>query len=180
MNRLLFILLVQIPIFLSAQNRLQFVGENIDFEINTSRFSTNGIYIFTNPSSHKIEQTILFPFSEEADSIQVRRVYNLSTSQNLDFQMVDKGIVFKVFVETEDTVAINIYYSQTTELENTYVLKSTQTWGEPLQSAKYSLTYDESVVIDSLSYKPDSKEGNVYYWNKSEFLPNEDFKILIK
>lgn len=172
--------MIQIPIFLSAQNKLQFVGECIDFDINPSRFTTNGIYIFTNSTGHEIVQTILFPFSDDADSIQVKRVYNLSTSQNLDFQMVSKGVVFKVFVETEDTVAINIFYSQTTERENTYVLKSTQTWGKPLQTAKYSLTYDELVSIDSLSYKPDSKEGNVYYWNKNEFSPNEDFKILIK
>jgi hypothetical protein len=180
MNKFLLILLIQIPILLSAQNKLQFIGENIDFEINTSRFSTNGIYNFANATNQEINQTILFPFAHGADSIIVKRVYNLSYNQNLSYQMVGEGITFNFFVLPGDTVAVNISYSQATELENIYVLKSTQTWGEPLQTAKYSLTYDESVGIDSLSYKPDYKEGNVYYWNKKEFFPNEDFKILVK
>jgi hypothetical protein len=78
------------------------------------------------------------------------------------------------------TVKVNIAYSQKTVKENIYILESTQTWGRALKRADYSLTFDTSVQIDSLSLKADSFTNNVYFWNKQDFYPNENFKVWIK
>jgi len=162
-----------------AQEKLQFVAERIDFEINSSRFTTNGIYFFANNCNREINQTIFFPFGQGADSIQVKRVYNLSQNLQLDYQQNNKGFTFKINVLPHDTVGVNIAYSQQTKPVNVYVLKSTQTWGKALQTAKYSLTFDDTVVIKNLNYPPDKKIGKVYYWNKTDFFPTEDFIITI-
>jgi len=180
MNKsLLIILFLQIPSLLLAQDKLQFVGERIDFEINSSRFTTNGIYFFANSSKREIHQSIFFPFGQGADSIQVKRVYNISKDTKLDYQLYNKGFTFKINVLPYDTVGVNIAYSQQTKPVNIYVLKSTQTWGKALQTAKYSLTFDNSVEIIKLNYQPDKKIGKVYYWNKTDFFPAEDFIITI-
>jgi hypothetical protein len=180
MSRLILALFFIIPINLLAQKSLGFIGERIDFAINCDRFSVNGIYYFSNNSDQEINQPILFPFSKNTDSITVTRVFNLTYSENLSFQKLDNAVVFKVLVLPKDTVIVNIAYSQTTVKENIYILESTQTWGKALKRADYSLTFEPSIQIDSFSLKPDSLTGNVFYWNKQEFYPKENFKVWIK
>ena len=179
MNRLILILFCAIPLKLMAQQKLEFIGERIDFAINSERFTINGIYYFANNSQQEIKQTILFPFANNTDSIDVRRVYNLTHSKNLSYQKLENAIAFKVLIPPKDTVKVNIAYSQKTVTENVYILKSTQTWGQALKKANYSLTFDRSVQIDSLSLKPDHLDNNVYYWEKQDFYPKENFKIWI-
>jgi len=180
MIKKLLLIFIQLPIVSVAQDNLQFIGEKIDFNINYSRFSTNGIYIFVNNTEHEIRQTILFPFSQEADSVSIKRVYNLSYAQNIQFKQNDNSILFPINIFSKDTVKLNISYTQKTSIENIYILESTQAWNKPLQKAEYSLTCDDTVVIDSLSLKQDTIVGNVYYWTKTDFYPTDDFKITIK
>jgi len=180
MTKLITLLLFSIPINLLAQRELQFVEERIDFTIDKKFFSVNGIYYFLNNSDKELRQTLLFPFSINTDSLFVKRVYNLTYPENLNIQKLDNAITFKLHVLPRDTVKVNIAYSQKTLKENIYILESTQHWGQALERAYYSLTFDTSVRIDSLSIKPDFLDNNVYYWKKKDFYPNEDFKVWIK
>ncbi|MEA4841127.1 MAG: hypothetical protein VB110_09005 [Bacteroidales bacterium] len=180
MIRLITILSFFIPINLLAQQKLQFIGERIDFAINKERFSINGIYYFLNNTEVAIRQNILFPFPKEADSLIVKRIYNLTYSEKLSFQQLNNAVAFKIVVLPKDTVKVNIAYSQNTDKENIYILESTQTWGKALKRADYSLTIDTSVQIDSLSLKPDSLINNIYYWDIQDFYPNNNFRVWIK
>jgi hypothetical protein len=163
-----------------AQQKLQFIGERIDFAINKERFSINGIYYFLNNTEVAIRQNILFPFPKEADSLIVKRIYNLTYSEKLSFQQLNNAVAFKIVVLPKDTVKVNIAYSQNTDKENIYILESTQTWGKAMKRANYSLTIDTSVQIDSLSLKPDSLINNIYYWDIQDFYPNNNFRVWIK
>lgn len=180
MIKLIAILLLNLPIGLMAQQRLQFVQEKIDFAVSNERFSVNGIYYFNNDTEAEIKQTILFPFAKGADSLIVKRIYNLSFSENLSFQELTDAVAFKIIVPPKDTVMVNIAYSQSTDKENVYVLESTQTWGKALQRADYSLTVEPSVRVDSLSMQPDSLIDNVYYWKREDFFPNYNFKVWVE
>ncbi len=180
MNRWILLVLMQIPLFAGAQERLQFIGERIDFELNDSLFITNGIYQFVNTTNHEIRQTIIFPFSPLSDSIVVKRVFDLSHLRSIPHQLTQNGIVFKIRLLPQDTLSINIAYSQLRERENIYILKSTQSWHQALKSAKYSLMFDTSIRIDSISYPPDRKVDNVYFWDKTDFYPEENFIVWIR
>jgi hypothetical protein len=180
MNKLFLFIIVISPHFLMAQEKLEFISEKIDFSIKSTLFTINGIYVFANCTKNEIRPTILFPFSNKSDSLNIRRVYNLSYNENLQYQKVANGIAFRMIVMPNDTVNINISYSQKTEKENIYILESTQTWDKPLLRANYSLSIDNSVTLDSLSIKPDTLINNVYYWTKTDFYPNYNFKIWIK
>ncbi|MBN1598935.1 MAG: hypothetical protein JW894_11635 [Bacteroidales bacterium] len=173
--------LVLIPLAAFSQTgRLEFIGEYIDFTINPTRFTTNGIYVFVNNTDHDINQSIYFPFPPSADSVYVKRVFNLSYNKNINFQQKEKGIAFKIFASQLDTLKVNISYSQKTEIENEYILVITRYWKNALQFAEYSLTPDESVIIESVSYKPDKIENNYYYWSMTDFIPKENFIVIIK
>ena len=180
MKRTLGFLLINLPLCLFAQHSLQFIGEDIDFAINEDRFSVNGIYYFSNRTSTAINQNILFPFAENADSLVIKRLYNLSSSENIDYQLLNSAILFKIALRPKDTIQVNIAFSQKTESENIYVLESTQTWEEPLIHADYSLTFDKAVQIDSLSIEADSLINNVYFWTKHNFFPECNFIVWIK
>ena len=174
------ILLLVVPVCLPAQEKLQFIGERIDFTINKSTFTINGIYYFLNNSDKEIRQNILFPFAKNTDSVAFKRVYNLTYAKHLVFKVLNNAIVFEINVLPKDSVKVNIAYSQKAARENIYILKSAQTWGHALKSASYSLTYDPLVQIDSLALKPDSLVDNIYYWSKLDFYPDKDFKVWIK
>ncbi len=180
MNRLFLILLFFISIDILSQQKLEFVGERIDFTIDSEIFSVNGIYYFYNNSEKEIRQRILFPFSKNTDFVAVKRVYNLTYFKNINFHRFKDAITFYVNILPKDTIKVNIAYSQNTVKENIYILKSTQVWGKALTRADYSLSVDNSVQIDSLSLKPDSLCKNIYYWRKKDFYPNENFKVWVK
>lgn len=180
MNRTILIIFLALPFYVMAQKPLRFIGEKIDFEINKQSFSVDGVYYFFNNTDQEIRQTILFPFSEKADSLIVKRVYNLTYLKSIEYQRLKNAIVFMFKILPGDTVKINIAYSQQTMKENVYILESTRTWNEALEWVDYSLTFDNSIQIENLSLKPDSLKNGVYYWAKKDFYPNEDFIVRIK
>jgi hypothetical protein len=91
MKKLLMVLFLQMPLLLSAQRDLQFTGEKIDFYLDKSHFTINGLYLFTNNSNHEIRQTLFFPITGMVDSFVVKRVYNMTYNQNISFQSKKTG-----------------------------------------------------------------------------------------
>ena len=180
MIRYLFLLLFITPLYLDAQQSLQFFGEKIDFSIDQKRFSVNGIYYFSNNTKEVTRKSILFPFPKGSDSLTIKRIYNLTYRESINYQKLNDAAAFQIIVLPGDTVKVNIAYSLNTEKENVYILESTKTWGQKLKWADYSLTFDNSVQIDSLSLKPDSITNNVFYWTKKDFYPENNFKVWIK
>lgn len=180
MNKLFVALLLIVPNYIFAQNTLQFFEEKIDFTLGKEKFTVNGVYYFSNNTMNEVEQLIMFPFSKESELLAIKRVFNLTYVNNINYKMLNKAITFKINVLPKDTVRVNVVYSQKTEKENIYILESTQTWGRALKRANYSLTVDKSIKIKNLSLMPDSIVNNRYYWNKEDFFPSENFKITIQ
>jgi hypothetical protein len=180
MIKLLVLLFLVYPLRVSAQTSIEFTGEDIDFEIDSGRFSVKGIYCFFNLTDNEIKQTILFPFPENSDSVVVKRIYNLTYSESIPYRCSKNALTFKFAAHPGDTVKINIAYSQNSAKENVYILKSAQTWGQALKWADFSLKVGKSVQIDSLSILPDSLKDNVYYWTRRDFFPEENFKVWLK
>jgi len=180
MRILILFFLLPLHCFSTAQDQISFIEEYIDFVLDTSWFNINGVYTFTNSTHTPAQKNILFPFSIHTDSVDVVRMYHLTYGNNIDFKTLEKSILFRMEVKPLDTVSIAISYRQITKKENVYILQSTSAWGEPLQRAKYTLTVHNPVQIRDFSYPPDSLSGNVYYWEKTKFLPGKDFIVVIK
>ena len=179
MNRFLLLLLLVLPVFVSAQSNLRFLKENIDFTINNDVFTVNGVYTFVNDGDKVLNPQVIFPFSENADSVCVKRVYNINNGNEINFHLGKNSVTFRLVLMEYDTVAFNVYYTQKTNNNNIYILTSTQYWKRPLKNAKYALLVENDITIEGFSYTPDSVSGNKYFWNKSDFFPDEDFKVLI-
>jgi len=159
-----------------AQREVSFVEEYIDFEINAETFVVNGIYLFCNNTDRDITQRITFPFGISTDSVTVKRVWDLTNGQSIDYKILQENIAFSIKLSPRDSFSLNIEYAQPVKKENRYILRSTQAWGEALKVANYSLSV-KSFSVAQFSYAPDATRENIYYWRKTDFLPDEDFII---
>lgn len=176
--------LLILPLFkANAQIPIAFPSEYIDFKIDSIYFSVNGIYTFKNKTDEYIRFNIIFPFSSNITIIDSITVFNLSKLKNVYFKKYDQNISFYIELFPFDSAYYNIFYRQKLAKKNTYILTTTKSWGEPFQTAVYSLTSDKNIKILSLSMKPDSvvsdTYNNTYYWNKRHFMPENDFEVII-
>ena len=162
-----------------AQREMSFVEEYIDFEINAERFLVNGVYLFHNNTNRAIVQKITFPFGISTDSVTINRVWDLTNGESIDYKVLKESIAFSIKLNPEESFALNIVYDQPVRKENKYILRSTQAWGEALKVATYSLSVKDSYV-NQFSYSPDFIKENIYYWQKKDFLPEEDFIVILK
>lgn len=172
------------PFALKAQSPVSFFEEHIDFKLDSSYFSINGIYSFSNSSSQKITRQIVFPFACASSTIDSVKILDLNTLQLLPFGKLANAVSFEITLQPKDTLDVQIFYRQKASKKNTYILTSTKTWGKPLDHAFYTLTTPQATVIDSFSYSPNGVKvvGNskCYQWEKHHFLPTQDFEVFSK
>lgn len=178
------LMLLSWPFSLMAQSPVSFFEEHIDFKMDSSYFSINGIYSFSNSSMERITQPIIFPFASTGNTIDSVKILDLNTLLLLPYTKMTNAVSFEISIQPKDTLDINIFYRQKASHKNTYILTSTQTWGKPLDHAVYTLMAPKEAVIDSFSYPPDGVKivdnNKCYQWEKHHFLPTFDFEVFIK
>ena len=169
--------------YLQAQQPVSFFEEHIDFVLDSTCFSINGIYSFRNGSDQAVNEHIVFPFADKTSGIDSIRIVNLNTLKEVPFARLESSVSFEFGLLPRDTVDLNIFYRQKVATKNTYIITSTQTWGKPLETAVYSLTTPADLLIKSLSYTPDSIKAEhgkrVFKWERHQFMPVRDFEIVI-
>ena len=177
MRKLILLLILIVPFKSRPQSILSFIEEYIDFTLDPTWFSINGVYTFVNHSGKTLDAPISFPFAASIDSISDIRVFDLKHSMPLRIQKGLKEIAFQMQVGAFDTISINIAYKQKTCKRNVYILSSTAAWREPLRKANYTLTIKKGIHISCFSFKPDSEKNQNWYWKKERFMPNHEFVI---
>jgi len=178
-----FLILLSFPAYLTAQSRILFFEEHIDFKLDSKFFSINGIYSFYNNSDDVIIKQIIFPFAVKIKLIDSIRVIDLNSRKMLNYNILVDAISFNLILQPKDTLDVNIFYRQIVSIKNTYILTTTQIWGNPLDKAVYTLTAPKGMAINSFSYIPDSVKlidnNRLYKWEKYHFSPKIDFDIII-
>lgn len=165
-----------------SQNTLNFVKEDITFEIKDSVFSVNGIY-YLHASSHG-KFSILYPFP--TDSIYGEpneiSVHDINSGRSIAFKKTSdlSSIVFQTQANIKSPLKIS--YQQSLKSNRArYILLTTHYWKKALKEVDYKLVTDINFKIKSFSIEPDTAfELNgkmVYIWQKKDYLPNVDFII---
>lgn len=180
-----FILLLFILFSSLYAEDLAFFKENINFKIDEDYFYVDGVYYFQNGSDNTLKRVLFYPFPQDSLYGKVDSIYaiGLKDSSNKIVKINDKGAFFKINIMPQNDVAINISYRQKL-LGNKaeYILVSTKKWGKPLKEASYILSIPKNVIVDSLSYLPDSLQSahreHIFYYKKKNFMPQKNFIIL--
>jgi hypothetical protein len=187
MNRslLFFFFLLLATINVKSQD-VEFVREDITFQLDTLFFTVDGDYYFRNATDHPVNATLFYPFANTDKGMTVDSVLVYDLSKN-DFIQPgtgrDDGIFFNLRLNGHETREVNVYYRQHHDGHNaTYILTSTAYWKKPLAIANYSLITDTlTIAFDSLFYPPDhiftAGNNKIYEWKKQEFMPVKDFTV---
>lgn len=175
------VLIVLLFSSLMMKSQVSFFEEHIDFELDSTYFTINGVFSFCNSTSQQVRQQIVFPFQVPALEIDSIRLHNLSAGKKIAFERRGKSIWFVFELPPKDTVELNIYYRQRRAVINRYIITSTQTWRKPLEKAVYTLTVHQPLEPRYFTYKPDFEEQlnsqRIYHWEKHSFMPVKEFEV---
>lgn len=166
---------------------IDFYKENITFKITPTKFYVNGLYYFKNKTNTIQKNLIFFPvtptcINNVADSIDL---FNISKLQSVEIsKKISNGFFFILETGAKDSTIFQIRYQQDICADSAlYVLKSTQKWDKPLSSGIYKIIVPDNLKIKYFSYQPDStyyfSNFNVYYLEKKDFIPDQDFVLKI-
>jgi hypothetical protein len=165
---------------------IEFYREDILFTIDGNVALTDGKYFFCNTGERNRMMTLLYPFPgntiELIDSILIE---DLRTNTIVPYRKSDSGIFFEIHIKSYEQASYRIYFRQNLITNHfCYILKSTSSWGRALEFANYELQMPGSMILDSLSYPPDtsflSGEIQYYKWKKADFMPPVDFEVFFQ
>ena len=183
-KRLLLLVIVLFFTLISESQDLEFYGEDLTFEIFDSMFQVNGTYYLCNVGNKAINQILFYPFpvdSQYYGDINSIRISKKDTIIKITRQ--DKsGVYFGLKLKPYKTVEYEIFYNQRL-LKNKadYILETTKKWKKPFETADYKLIIPDNLVIDYISYEPDSilteNSKLIYLWHKKDFMPDRNMII---
>jgi len=180
-----FILLLFFCISLLYAEDLSFFREDIDFKIDETYFYVDGIYYFQNNSDNELKRILFYPIPQDSLYGKVDSIYavGINDSENKIVKINNKGAFFKVDIPPQKSRAINISYKHRLFGNKAeYILTTTKKWGKPLKEVNYIFSVPQKIIIDSLSYMPDSlktiQNNHIFYYKKKNFMPQKNMIIL--
>jgi len=179
-----FLFVLVYPFTTICSQDLDFYREDINFELSKDYFKVDGYYYFRNLKFDPITSNLFYPFPNDSIYGIIDSVFAFDIIQNRDNlkQVTQKAAGIELFIQAFDTTVINIGYRQ--ELKSNkaeYILTTTKGWGKAFEEVHYKLVLDTSILITSFSLEPEtsyfSDKGNIFLWNKENFLPAIDFIV---
>jgi hypothetical protein len=179
------------------ETSLQFFREDLAFTLEpdphpdpVSRplsvvLKVDGLYSFRNTAPREQATRILYPFPTTRDCGPVihARVRSLPDGQEIALTHQDSlGIRFPLCLPAHSEQLLHIEYRQLMPHGTLhYILTTTQAWGQPLESATFTLTLPDTLALDSLSYPPTStralEHNTLYSWHFEQFMPRWDWVV---
>lgn len=168
-------------ILVYGQN-VSFYAEDLNFSLNASTFEVDGLYYFRNHTEKEVKQMLFYPFPdiEKYGEITFIRIHIQGDTTSMLSTKSSKGSLFKLKVPPNGEAVYCISYGQKMKSkEAKYIITTTQKWNEPFEFAKYTLTFPENLMMDSVSILPDTTgfiENKILYrWQMENFMPTVDF-----
>ncbi len=171
-------------------NRLSFTQENLTFRLGKKIWKVDGDYWFTNATDKPVTQKMYFPIPEDtyimpAEEIELKLKKPLKGQSCKMLSVSEKGFWFEVTLPAKTIAVCNIKYQQKLlGWVAKYVLLTANSWGSPLEYAKYTLIMPSSFKAAKLSHrnaKVKQKWNKLYYtWEYTNYQPKTDFEVEFK
>ncbi len=184
------ILIIFILLFSSLwlfPQKIDFFREDLNFRLEEDIFEVDGLYYFKNNTPDEIKQMLFYPFPDDHDygKIRMLKISIKDDTLNQIATQSNKGALFKVKILSWDTVIYRIVYThELLKNKAEYILTTTQKWKKPLDEANYYLSFPENILIDTISYSPDTvinkNNSTTYCWHRKNFMPDRNMIIYFK
>jgi hypothetical protein len=167
---------------------VEFYKESITMTVDEGEFTISGTYYFRNNTDSDRPMPIVFPFYID-DSTHYPHEISASIIEEgkekpLEFQENrERGnIRMAIPMMPKGTTVWQLEYSQKIDKpQATYILKSTQAWGKPLEEALYKIDIPDDIDVDYIWADVDSvtDKGNreILWIHKTEYMPFGDMTI---
>jgi hypothetical protein len=162
-----------------------FKCERIKITIDSRQAAVDGTYWFkARVVPAKI--SILYPFPKGCypDSITVEQQHPSGCFTPVKFSAAkdSSGVFFDIVISDTALAQCRVWYRQPLKSkEFQYILKSTRSWDNPLDSASFIIEIPKMFNKQTVSYQPDSIDiiGDfiVYSFKRTAFWPAEDLLI---
>ncbi|MCL5267532.1 MAG: hypothetical protein M1469_05450 [Bacteroidetes bacterium] len=165
---------------------INFLKEDIAFHLTGRYFIVDGYYWFCNSSSRNQGMLIFYPIDASAGGVDSVNLSTVVVGAPVEIRdRTDGGFSFMLHLSADDTAVYRIVYRQRITADSAiYILRSTQAWNKPLESAEYKLILEEPITITQFSYKPDKVYTvggkRIYFWKRLNFMPDKDMVIHFK
>ena len=134
--------------------------------VNEGEFAISGIYYFRNNTDSNRPMPIVFPFYIDDSTHYPHKieafVFDGDQKSKLDFQEnKERGSIrIHIPMKPKSTSVWRLEYTQKIDKpQATYILKSTQAWGRPLEEALYKIDIPNDIDIDYIWADVDSVTG---------------------
>ncbi len=183
-----FFLLTFIIFYTHLQSQhLDFYREDLSFKIKDNYFYVNGDYYFCNNDKDSINQVLFYPFPTDSlyGTVDSIKIIDLKKQSNLDYKTGNDGVFFIVKLNPYGVNKYNIRYRhKLLGKKAEYILLTTKQWRKPFEQVNYKLIVDDTINIQSISYKPDSSSTTnnktTYIWHRENFMPDNNMIIVFK
>ena len=171
----------------SFEPRFRFRSERIAIDISTPQvYRVHALYHFERTDPNLTIGRIRLPFPEynsggiayEATVTQGRRTRDVDSVHN-------SRIDFPVLFKTADTASVILEYKQPFVRDTgRYILTSTAEWKAPLESAVISISINDSLVLNWISYPVDTVLTDsatlIYRFTRRSFMPDRDLLFRVE
>jgi hypothetical protein len=161
--------------------KLDFLKEEITILISRDEVVVEGIYYFQSNLRTNVSFYYPFPVDSLHDYPYEISIEELDTG-NVSFKRINKGIIFNLYFDANETKVVSISYAQKIKANNAkYILTTTKAWKKGLKEAEFCIIVPKTLKNISISYQPDEihEEGNEtrYIIRKEDFMPEKDINI---
>lgn len=174
----------------SATNKaLEFFKEEISMIVNEGEFTISGTYYFRNNTNGDRPMPVIFPFHIDDFTHYPREIRVFITKGSEPVTVInfeenkDRGSIrMQIPMKAHETTVWHIQYTQKIDKPMaTYILKSTQAWGQPLEEALYRIDIPDNIDIDYIWADVDSvteqDHREILWIHKTEYMPFKDMVI---
>lgn len=157
----------------------RFLSERIDVHVYPEEIRVNGYYIYKNPFPFPVVQGFTIPFPVDQDhpapgEVRVERLMPVKEAVPIRRAFGNTG--FETYFSAYEEAEIAVSYRQKAGgMQATYILKTTQPWGRPLERGVYTL-FTHGTAIVSSNY-PLDLSGKAPGFQKTGFMPDKDWQF---
>lgn len=166
---------------------LEFTSEDLVFSLYGNVWKLKGDYVFSNYSTDVVTQQIYFPIpvdstSSGAQDVTLSLVKSLPGQSCKIMSVKPEGFWFELVLPAKTIATCKIsYWQQLRGTKAKYILLTANSWGKPLEKAKYTLYVSNKIRVKKLSLPdPVFKQrwfSVRYIWEYSNFSPQTDFIV---
>jgi hypothetical protein len=161
---------------------ISFPRERVDATIiSKDTLQINGIYWFANQTNTKTTATIYYPFAIDSSSEfpDYIKLTNLSAEKPVKYKTVHNGIQWNISLDAGAVDSFLVVYRQKVRnMSACYIVTSAKMWGQPLETADFSVKVPSGIVLDYWAFKCDSvvtqNDTLIYNARYSPFSPIAD------